>query len=277
MPVWEEYATGIRASGAENISFQHGPLGVTTTEVWSSPDFVKSGDIVRYWYPEVPVQAISYITEYYTIEIDLALTVDSILKDMGASTRTQIRRAAGEDFGIHMWRRPDDEVLESFNTFYDRFAWSKQSSASLARLRAMKEEGLLALSNASSSSGEPLVWHCYDTAANRVRCWYSVSSYHNYKTSKDQHWLARANRYLHYRDIAAFQSEGFDIYDFSGWYSGNKNMKQLAINHFKEELGGRIVKRCYYDVGVTPLGKCWLMLRRARQRAQQFTRAKQRS
>ena len=251
---------------AEMIHFQHGPLRISTTEIWSARNVVVSGDIVRYWYCDAPPPGNAHFVTQYTIEIDLTARMESLRAAMRRSTRIQIRRAEADGLQIHFWLHPDAQVLESFVCFYDRVAWKRLPGSSVARLHALEQNGMLALSSVDSSSDEPLVWHCYEIIGSRVRCWYSASILHLFKTSTERNKLGRANRYLHYRDMAAFQSAGFEVYDFGGWYSGKEDAKKLGINRFKEDFGGRIVKRCFCDVGVTLLGKCWLMLRRLRGR-----------
>jgi hypothetical protein len=262
-PQWRKAGEGMANNRTEMISFRHGPLRVTTTEVWSPRESVASADIVRYWHPDAAVDERS-CTAQYTIEIDLTLTLDSLFAAMGRSTRSQIRHAAREEPSICFLQCPDDEILESFVTFYGRVGWEKLSTSCVARLQALKQKGMLVFSNVGWGFGEPLLWHCYETAGHRARLLYSSSGYRTCQCSGERNKVARANRYLHYQDMAAFQLAGYAVYDFGGWYAGDEDTKLLGINRFKEDFGGRVVKCCFYDVGVTPLGKCWLILRKLR-------------
>lgn len=247
------------------ISFQSGSLPIVMTEVWSNPGLVSTGDIVRYWYADAQVDGAPCITDF-TIEIDLTRPVAALLADMKRKTRSQIHHASREGFGVHLWRYPDDSTLESFREFYNRVTRLKKLSAtSIARLNALQKMGLLAVSNATSpSSGEPLVWHCYECVGNRVRCWYSASNFRSAPTSRKRNEAGRANRYLHFKDLEAFKSAGFAIYDFGGWYPGKEDYTLLCVNRFKETFGGKLVQHSHCDVGVTPPGKCWLKLRQIR-------------
>ena len=74
--------------------------------------------------------------------------------------------------------------------------------------------------------------------------------------------IGRANRWLHWRDIAAFKEQGYAIYDLGGWYAGSGDYEKLSINKFKEGFGG-VIQINYNAVEPISLkGKVYLELRR---------------
>ena len=74
--------------------------------------------------------------------------------------------------------------------------------------------------------------------------------------------IGRANRFQHWQDIQRFKAEGVSIYDFGGWYEGDRDQERLRINKFKEEFGGEIVKNYICERALTAKAKVFLRVRR---------------
>jgi lipid II:glycine glycyltransferase (peptidoglycan interpeptide bridge formation enzyme) len=97
--------------------------------------------------------------------------------------------------------------------------------------------------------------HAYVISDNTARLHQSCSLFRNSDNSEYRNLVARANRYLHWDDIVYFKKLGLLWYDLGGWYGGNENKEQLAINVFKESFGGLLKEEYSYFIPWTIKGK----------------------
>lgn len=201
--------------------------------------------------------------------IDLTRDLDSIFASFTKGTRYEINRAGQRD-GIvpAIPQTPLDTQLDEFMDYYDRFASSK-GVAKIRReqFRALADANSVAVSFARDANGSVLAAHGYLLTPSRVRLTHSASLFRTEESSAARAQAGRANRLLHWNDLAAFHEIGVDCYDFGGWYAGSRNAALLNINAFKQEFGGHVVKewnsfRRGSLVGSTYLALRDLMLRR---------------
>jgi hypothetical protein len=164
---------------------------------------------------------------------------------MNKETRYEIRRAEKETISAEFTAAPDGEWMESFIDFYDRFADGKHiPRVNRPRLEALNRRGFLNLSRARREDETMLVYHAYIRMGNRARLFHSGSLFR----AMDKPMAAlvgRANRLLHWADVERCREDGLEIYDLGGWYAGGTDPEMLAINRFKENFGGRVVRQ--YD------------------------------
>jgi hypothetical protein len=239
---------------------RRGPVRIA--EIWFSEEASCAADIARFMHVGRRVDMARCAPEY-TMVLDLGVEVVALFAAMSPDTRTKVRRANREGAVANLWRNPDDKVVRQFSAFYDQFARQKKlSPISGAGLRALRQSGLLAISNVIAASGETLVWHSYVCAGPRVRLLQSASLFRSLQGSGDRNTIGRANRFLHCRDMLAFKSAGVRIYDFGGWYAGHTDADLLRVNRFKEEFGGKVELGYQCERGLTLLGKCALIVKR---------------
>jgi len=241
------------------------------------------GKIVEYgevWFdeePETPTPDIlilrqrphpvpgSRCTEFHTLVFDLRESEETLLSAVKKEPQRQIRRAAREGSLFTFLDRPEEDVLDAFCTFYDRFAASS-GVAAVARtwLREAAAQDRLALSYAANGD-EPLVWHSYVVASGRARQLHSASLFRG-EDSAGRAGIGRLNRWLHWQDILEFQRRGLQVFDFGGVFADESSPGARGINRFKEEFGGS--PRTEYDclVPMTLKGRGFLALQRARRR-----------
>jgi hypothetical protein len=239
---------------------RRGPVRIA--EFWFNEGTSCAADIARFLHVASCV-ASARCTPDYTLVIDLEADEDTLLTAMAPDARSKVRRAARDGAVANFWRNPDDKVVRQFSAFYDQFARQKNlPPVSGAALRALRQSGLLAISNVAAPSGEALVWHSYVWAGPRVRLLQSASLFRSFQSSAERNAIGRANRFLHYKDMLAFKAAGARLYDFGGWYPGGTDAELIRINRFKEEFGGNVELRYNCERGVTLLGKCALVVRR---------------
>jgi hypothetical protein len=238
---------------------RRGPLRIA--EFWFNEGATCAADIVRFMH--VPsLVALARCTPEYTLVTNLETDEDALLKGMAQHSRSQIQRAARDGAIANFWRNPDEKVVRQFSALYDEFARQKNLSGINGRFHALRQSGLLAISNVARSSGEALAWHSYVCAGPRARLLHSASLFRSLQDSGERNAIGRANRFLHYKDMLAFKAAGVRLYDFGGWYAGDTDAELIRINRFKEEFGGNVELRYNCERGVTLLGKCALMMKR---------------
>jgi hypothetical protein len=230
-------------------------------EVFFNGAGVETVDIVRHKFRASPIPGTLNAT-LYTLYLNLENSPKYLLEQMSRATRSQIRRAQTEGLSYEFSSTPTICWVEQFFDFYDSFAQSKNLRSSLDRRRVL---GLLTqyaldLSRISSREGRVLVWHASLRSGRYVCCLHSASLFrHEIKGIAAQ--IGRANRLHHWYDMLRFQSEGFTIYDFGGWYAGNQNLALLDVNRFKKSFGGELVRQYNCDQGITWKGALALWLR----------------
>jgi hypothetical protein len=233
-------------------------------EYWNGEEPTLAGvDLVRCFQQPQPRKGM-HCREFYTILLDLNLDYDQLQSRFKRDTRYEIRRAEGRDQLAHDFRNGRDEgTFRQFCDYYDAFAIQKaQPKVNRAWLALLANEGALALSRVSDSTGETLVWHAYHRSPHRVTLFYSASLFRKLASSTQRNRVGRANRYHHWQDMQRFQAEGVSVYDLGGWYQGDHDLERLRINKFKEEFGGEIVKNFICERALTTRAKLFLGVRR---------------
>src|SRR5262249_51845977 len=148
---------------------------------------------------------------------DLTGDADAIAADFDTTCRYQIRRAGKADgLAIEYIDEPENR-LEEFRAFYDAFAMQKSIwLADMEWLVAGSRARQLALTMASRA-GEPLVWHAYVLCGASAGLQYTCSCYRG----RDRDYrsrVARANRWLHWRDMLELKARGIERYDWGGLF-----------------------------------------------------------
>lgn len=218
-------------------------------------------DIIRYRARTEPLEKAPY-EEQATVVVDLRADPDTLLANMNATTRHQIRKAAKDNLDYEYHPDPDGPCITEFVKFYDQFSKAKGiSPANRVRLNALRVGYALNLSHVGSSDGSRLVWHAYIRNAHVARVLYSASLFRD-RESEDQALIGRANRYHHWMDMLRFRDASVATYDLGGWYSGVEDEQKLRINRFKAGFGGQVVSRFNADYSRTWKGALALGLKR---------------
>jgi len=202
--------------------------------------------------------------EFYTILLDLNLDPGQLLKKIKRDTRYEIRRAGAQDQLTYDFQNGrDQERFRQFCDYYDDFAaQTTQPKINRAWLSLLARAEALDLSQVSDSNSVTLVWHAYHRSNHRATLLYSASLFRKFDSSALRNKIGRANRFQHWQDILRFKAEGISVYDFGGWYEGDRDQERLGINKFKEEFGGEIVKNYICERALTAKAKVFLRVRR---------------
>lgn len=201
---------------------------------------------------------------FHTLVIDLNDENEALLSRMKPDTRNAIRRGIAKDGVItEAWGNPSPEQIGEFFDFHQKFLQQKRlPSISRIQLDQLASAGSLHLTRATTqalgtTSG---VWHSYVVRNQRARLLHSSSLFRE-SDSQTRNLVGRANRTLHWADILYFRQFGCRIYDFGGWYEGKEDTAKLAINHFKEDFGGKHVEGYNATVPLTWLGSLYLRVK----------------
>lgn len=198
----------------------------------------------------------------HSLQSDLDAAPEAIMARFDETCRRHVRRAERQDGLRHEVLAEAAEGLAEFAEFYDAFA--RQKGLWLADRHWLERAALagqLVLSCACCG-GERLVWHAHLRAGHTVQMAHSVSLYRGMNEAQ-RSLVARANRWLHWRDMLEFRSAGLRYYDWGGMFAPESTPEQAGINRFKRSFGGRPVLAYQCALPVTLRGRVWLVIRRA--------------
>ena len=234
---------------------------------FSVPPVLPKTDIVYYHQLPAAVPGARF-RRFGTLILDLRLAPRSLIEDMRQTTRYEIRRADSKDALTHYPPRSDEPSLTSFTSFYNRSARLRGGrQLSPGRLRNLHETGLLHLTSVFASTGEALAWHAYVATQRRARLLHSASRFRETADSSERALVGRANRWLHWRDILAFQASGQTEYDFGGYLPGGTDPQALRVAQFKSGFGGTVVVEYNGAVASSLRGRVVVGRRSVRSRA----------
>ena len=177
-----------------------------------------------------------------TLVVDLTPSEDDVFAQMGKNTRYEVRRAANRDeLSAETLLAPPPDAVAEFAAYYDDFARSKGlSPAFRPRLEAMAASGLLALSRVAGDGGDALVWHAYARGGGRAMLLYSAAHFRRSDSGEERNLIARANRFLHWRDMVGFRDAGCTEYDLGGIDVAGRDPETARIASFKRGFGGEL-------------------------------------
>lgn len=243
--------------------------GVRVGEQWfDEPDTaaaVKSGaDVVFYYQAKQPFQGGPSQT-FTTLVLDLRLAHDQLRADFSRTNRYDIKRAEERDgLEFDFFPEPDAARMEEFRGFFREFAEKKGlHELGTPRLMAYANAGRIVLARArETATGKVLCWHAHIVGSGRARLLYSASvRLSGSFTSEDLSRLARANRWLHWREILEFKDRGYLVYDLGGWNPHPANKQLEGINLFKEGFSKQKEESYTGWFPVTLRGRAYLWLK----------------
>lgn len=203
-----------------------------------------------------------------TLCIDLYKTEEELRKDMNKSTRYQINKASRDNLRIEHLTAPTTKETLEFIEFFNSFA--KEKGIELCRedkVKSLKENNNLIISNVYHENGSKLVSHLYMADGSRATMLYSCSGRFT-ETDIPHREVGRANRYLHWQDILFLKEENYKVYDFLGLSRDKDDKAQQNINDFKKGFGGRVEINYQSIIPQTKKGLLMILLLKFRWRNQ---------
>ena len=181
---------------------------------------------------------------FYTQLIDLKETPENLMAAMDGFTAADIKKAQKKDqTTCHRLQAADPDLLTEFADFYDAFADRKNlGPADRHWLERTAAAGCLDLWTAQSPAGQRQVYHALYRDRKRVRSVHMASANSGDLPKEEQRKIGRANRLLVWHCMLQYRSEGIQVFDLGGWYSGGDDRALLGINKFKECFGGKTVR-----------------------------------
>ena len=233
----------------------------TYGEVWfdEDPPRQPSVDVLMFRQRPSPIDG-RPCKPFLSLVNDLTLSEDVIRAAFGHTNRYEIKRAESKD-GLETEFFIDPcAQLEEFSEYYDAFARLKGLSPAYRRgLAAACDAGQLVLSRASKQA-RSLVWHAYVKHGQKAALLHSASHFRNTQNS-DTALLARANRWLHWRDMLRLKQLGVLQYDWGGIFEDESDPARAGINNFKRQFGGRSERTYNCHLPITMKGKAYLAVR----------------
>jgi lipid II:glycine glycyltransferase (peptidoglycan interpeptide bridge formation enzyme) len=219
----------------------------------------KAVDIFRYKFISENNPGAASYERLFTLLIDLTKNEEEIFSRIRKNSKYEITRAQNKDSiicaALIEAGTNDFKKITRYISFFNQFALSKGRS----RINYPDLEQFFTVKNLciryASKNDEILTTHAYVISDNTARLHQSASLFRNSDNPEYRNMIGRANRYLHWDDILYFKRLGLRWYDLGGWYGGNENKEQLAINIFKESFGGQLKEEYSYIVPKTIKGK----------------------
>jgi hypothetical protein len=171
-----------------------------------------------------------------TLVTDLA-TLPTLLSRLRSNLRRDIRRALNEDGVVREVGWTVEQIVE-FHRDHDGSNPNRPSPFTLGRLH---DAGRLSISVAMVE-GEALVVHANVEDFPRVRILQSYSKRKQADSPERYALIGRANRALHYQDMAAYHEAGYTEYDWGG-YSG---VPGNGIDIFKASFLGELKDQVHF-------------------------------
>jgi hypothetical protein len=221
-------------------------------------------DILVHRYRAAPI-SLAHNLPLHSLRTDLAQTPEAIAAGFDETCRRHVRRAERQDGLRHEAIAEPVDALEEFAEFYDVFARQKGLwRVDRHWLVRAAQAGQLLLSCASRE-GERLVWHAHLRAGRTVQLAHSASLYRGMNDDY-RSLVARANRWLHWRDMLTYKAMGLRYYDWGGMFADESTPERAGIHRFKRSFGGLPVLAYECSAPVTLRGRMWLLLRSALRR-----------
>jgi hypothetical protein len=214
----------------------------------------------RYWSEAVPG---SIAAPHLNVVLDLGREPGALLAAMMKPTRYDIRRAERDGrFSFRSYEessQPLAEYIRFFNAFADAKGIDRANRKALSTLAARK---LLVLTCICDADGTELVWHAYMRAGARARLLHSASLRVHVAEAGQGQFLARANRYHHWRDALLLRENGVSILGLGGiCETSSEDTALQGIRHFKTGFGGEIVRMYDCAQAVSAWGRTALWLK----------------
>jgi hypothetical protein len=171
-----------------------------------------------------------------TLVTDLS-TFPTLLPRLRSNLRRDIRRALGDDGVVREAGWTVDQIVE-FHRDHDGSNPNRPSPFTLGRLH---DAGRLSISVAMLE-GEALVVHANMEDFPRVRILQSYSKRKQADSPDRYALIGRANRALHYQDMASYHEAGYTEYDWGG-YSG---VPGNGIDLFKASFLGELKDQVHF-------------------------------
>jgi hypothetical protein len=232
-------------------------------EVWydEKPSADSAVDIVLYRQQPAPIARARH-SPFLSLVTDLGAGESAIADGFSKECRYEIRRAENKDALDMEFIGDPQSRLGEFHAFYDAFAQQKGLAPSDRQWLLAACEARQLLLTSASRHGEALVWHAYVMCGQVARLQYSASCFRN-RQSDYRALVGRANRWLHWRDLARLGGAGVSRYDWGGLFEDESTAERAGINRFKKGFGGQPQRSYDCTVPVTVRGRLYLPLRDA--------------
>lgn len=193
--------------------------------------------------------------------IDLAGDEDQILAGFNKAAQYDVRRMSRENGVVASVLDAEDSNLRKFSEFYNSFARLKNiKSISLDWLKELSSRGDIILAVCEGQGYlDFLCVHAYLVDGRRARLLYSATNVGLISSGGGQ-FVARSNRYLHWKMIQYFKNQCFSHYDLGG-IAGSVALR--GIDEFKQSLGGAYIEEFNGLVPASVKGRIALLFLKA--------------
>jgi lipid II:glycine glycyltransferase (peptidoglycan interpeptide bridge formation enzyme) len=188
----------------------------------------------------------------FTYAVGLARDDEALLAACTDNNRYKIKRAMRE--GLAFAQGSFDEFVLMHNAASAAKGRGTTASALLEPYRKAMH-----ITKATGDEGTLVMHaHLFDPDCATAVLMHSASLFRLEAQSQARNRIARANRWLHYRDFLHFRGLGATVYDMGGIAYGTQLVELQHINEFKAGFGGDLVELSNY---VSAVSVAWNRLR----------------
>ncbi len=181
--------------------------------------------------------------EFHTSLVDLTRGTDELFGGLKRNSRAQIKRV--ERMRDRVEIRRNDGVTSDFLTVYNNFVAVKRYAERLSprRLQQLKPFTDFFV---CYFEGRPLCAHAYVKDEKLKRVGLTLAGSTRLSGEDSPTLVGSINRWMHWREMQLYKSEGIEIYDLGG--TGTSTPQKEAIARFKLSLGGNQVVEHNYMI-----------------------------
>ncbi len=260
------------------VKYRKGML--TLSNVWFSQDIMSSitgkvsgADlIIVHGVDAQNVDGIFIRNKQYTLITDLKVEETSLMAGVKKNVRYEIHRCEKEGARIEFHESSQImsnlECVRGLRDVYEQMYFEKGLKVKFNyRLFLEYIRNNVAVITIGLVDNTPLVFHSYITDGSKVRLLHSASNFRS--SSHDKAQIGRLNKYLHYKDMVSFRSQGISDYDWGGISSLDD---PNGIDQFKISFGGKMHSYDNYIIGNTVFGKVTVICMKSVNRITRFVK-----
>lgn len=170
--------------------------------------------------------------------VDVSQREDIIFRNIHKSTRADIRKAQENKMLTYKFNEnPTDNDIREFSNLYNRFAKRKKiSKCNKDKLRAIRDAHSLIMTSVQDEQEQILSASMLlvDKESSQLYGLYGVSNRFSHSNQENKNLIAKANKFLQWKEIQLAKQLGLIWYNFGGEVS---RLEHQGVNDFKRRFG----------------------------------------
>jgi len=250
--------------------------GISITHVWFMEETDKLPAIKTdiFYIHDSPIDKIaaspSVILPHRTLISDLTGSEEALSRTVSRKCRQMVNQAEKDGITTVVYSSPEllknESLVKEFGSSHVRM-YERKGIQTIFNYDLVKKyiDANMLMVSVASFGGQNLAFHSYIISDQCARGLYSVSNFR--ENGPDHQIMAKANTYLHYKDLLHFRNQGLSVYDWGGIQSFDD---PSGIDRFKMKFGGERQTNYNIIAGRSFLGKAAVSAIRTWQKIRTF-------